>query len=288
MSLSCNLSEDYEVQVKRHNKKLNEYYVEGDHVDFKKLADNPILIKLMLFTGVSEVHIQYMKYKSFLDDLPNKTEARQLSDKIYSDRAFLTSLEILYSCIFQSKFELDDSADHTIKYHHDILDYMSRENRKAVVGFLETVAEFLGHEGVFYFQSFRMIPYFPKSEKQTWGPCLWMLRMFILYCQDMWVKNNFVTHMQSFLMTMMLILPCNICKYHVIHDIEKTNLSEMVAILLSHPLYKETMITTEMVLHNFVSTSTINTEEEYDTNKFFNMYGELFKSLVETIFNKSL
>lgn len=275
-------SNELEIEtVKRHNTILQPHYVKDCRVKFEMFKDNHLLIKNMLFTGVSEIHRNYYSYKYSVeneDALP-AMEIYQLKDKIFSDTLFLQCLEMLYSVIFQHKFKLDYEASSWLESHN-------KSNLSVIEQHVSDMADFLKLKDEDYgIASFRMIPYSTECYRQAWGPCVWYLRMFVLFCRGIWKKNKSLSMMKNFMEDVILILTCNICKYHVIQDITKMSTVHVIAGLLEMDGMLNYAKLCETILHMLVSNEIMD-KSDFEPHDYINMYEESFSLFVDQCNNK--
>lgn len=264
-------------------KKIAEYYVNPTtkRADFSMLRGNPLLIKNMAFTGLAHFVFYYCQYLKIIEDKLKagksltQLELLQLK-RIYSDQVLLSALTLIATRIFNNKNIRVVRPNNLMEWEASFID-----PDNVIKTHIAQVMVFCNIDRQHYvdFKPFIMMPPDYEDTVQSWGPGVWFLRIFTIYCARSWRFSKIITR---FLAESHLLLPCTICTNHILMSDEKTSAITLIAYQSSDPDYIGTAFQNEIWLHNLVNKDLI--AETPDTvDGLVNMYLDLMKTFFEHI-----
>lgn len=255
--------------VKKYRPKVVKLYYneETNKIDFEKIKDNPLLIRNLLITGVFQFVLSYYNYRIAIEEdaLEDKGEGimRLVKTDIYGTEWFQAALTILLrsllpgSKIVVNKQIQPNSTTFTI-------------NGEDLQRHCELMRDLLqmGENEPYSITTFSVNPA-PDiyNDRQSWGPSVWFLRMYILYQVPTWQKHGVLNYMQKFMFHSPLILPCSICSYHMLNPTKRA-LNFTICETMSQGLpFVVLNMYNEMHLHDYVSLDVFKMDDTLEKYK---------------------
>lgn len=257
-------------------KKLRAYYVNSDNkVDFSMIKDNKLLVKNMLCSGVLLFIFEYFNhFYIFQKNMYSQSYSVNLK-QVFDDEknTFLICLQLIFKVLFRDDVDIKKLENEEKNWLKSIID-----SKNILKDHIEEMAEFLDVKHLSYsYSSFLMVPNDYGETVQNWGPCVWFLRMFIIFHIDLWKKNNVIPYFQMFLTNSILFLPCIHCTMHVETDYRKKAALILIIQQLNSEQFNDTAIVNEMYFHKLVSED-VGSNSNINVNDLYQMYKDCFTS----------
>lgn len=262
---------------KGNREKMLSFYIDSstNKMDFKKITSQPILVRNILLTGIILMNSMFYEIKTY--EHSNDDFLIFIYYRIQSiNKEFIGALSHIAKHVFKSaKLEIvsDNLPTEILKRFND--------PEGVLINHYDSLAKHVGIEGDYTPQDFMVIPSYSSN---PWGPCIWALRMFVIYNQKGWELSHSLNHAAMFIKESVLLLPCIFCVINVIADESKSLTLQTIFDFMkkNHNEVTTTLMGLECAFHMMVSNS-INVIDNKNVSipAYVDMYLEMFNNLLD-------